>query len=127
MLRGSFDWKEVSRTFTLPKGAVRGELRLCMFMGGEAWIDDVEVSSPDAKPRKELDKRTKKWLDTNGTGVATLDFEAPLDDFEPLKKVLKNVQIVQLGESSHGDGETQRAKARLVRYIYRMTSTACST
>lgn len=118
MLRGTFDWRALSRTFTLPEGAVRGELRLCMFMGGEAWIDDVTVTSPDAKPRKELDRRTKRWLDRNAFSIASLDFDAPLSDLAPLKKVLKGVRIVQLGESSHGDGETQRAKARLVRFLH---------
>jgi erythromycin esterase len=118
MLRGSFDWREISRTFTLPAGAVRGELRLCMFMGGEAWIDDVKVTAPGAVTRKELDQRTRKWLEGNATTVASLDFDAPLTDLAPLKKILKNVRIVQLGESSHGDGETQRAKARLVRFLH---------
>jgi len=114
----NFGWERVERNFNLPKEAVRGEVRLCMFLGGEAWIDDVRVTSPHAKPPKSLDKRVKKWLDGNAVVIDTLDFDAPYRDLKPLEKILENVRVVQLGESSHGDGETQKAKARLVRFLH---------
>jgi erythromycin esterase len=118
MLRGSFDWKKIERPFTLPKEAVRAELRLCLFTAGEVWIDDVRVGAKGAKPPRDLDKRTRKWLDKNGMEIATLDFDASDEDLAGLARTLAGVRIVQLGESSHGDGATQKAKARLVRFLH---------
>jgi len=117
-LRSTFDWQKVERSFSLPKEAVRGELRLCMFMAGEAWIDEVRVGSAAVKPRKALDRRLTAWLDDHAVVVDGLDFTASYDDLAPLEKVLEGVRVVQLGESSHGDGATQRAKARLVRFLH---------
>jgi predicted esterase len=49
---GSFDWRDVDRKFDLPAGAVRAELRFCMFLGGTAWLDDVKVVG-DLPPTRE--------------------------------------------------------------------------
>jgi erythromycin esterase len=125
---GTFEWKGEDRAFTLPKEAVRAEVRFCMFMGGEAWLDDVKVmgdaaASREAVPtrtekRKPLDAATRKWLDGNAVKVRTLDFPGPLDDLAPLKEILKDARIVQLGENTHGDGACFQAKARLVRFLH---------
>ncbi|OGU13460.1 MAG: hypothetical protein A2475_07550 [Ignavibacteria bacterium RIFOXYC2_FULL_35_21] len=39
-------------------------------------------------------------------------------DLEPLKKILKDVDIVMLGEQSHGDGSTYEAKTRLIKFLH---------
>jgi erythromycin esterase len=39
-------------------------------------------------------------------------------DLEPLKKLLGEARIVQLGEQSHGDGATFHAKTRLIRFLH---------
>ena len=127
---GTFDWREVDRKFELPKEAVRAEIRLCMFMGGEAWLDDVRVvgdasAARDRSPvatgetkREPIDADLRKWLDGNATKLRTLDLREPLDDLAPLKEILRDARIVQLGENTHGDGACFEAKARLVRFLH---------
>ena len=68
---------------------------------------------------KPLDRKTKLWLDRNAIKVRDLSFDGSLSDLRPLKKVLKGVRVVQLGEQSHGDGASFQAKARLVRFLHR--------
>lgn len=126
---GTFDWRTVDQKFELPKEAVRAEVRLCMFMGGEAWLDDVRVAgdaaaATDRTPvttggaAKPLDEPTRKWLDENAVRLTTLDAKAAFDDLAPLKAVLKDARIVQLGENTHGDGRCFEAKARLIRFLH---------
>lgn len=126
---GTFDWREMERTFELPKEAVRAELRLCMFLGGEAWIDDARVVGDGAAAKDSstattgaaaapLDPAVKKWLDENAVRVKTLDPKASFDDLQPLKAVFKDARIVQLGENTHGDGACFEAKARLIRFLH---------
>jgi erythromycin esterase len=121
---GSFNWRDVDQKFELPKEAVRAELRLCMFLGGEAWLDDVRVTGATAAAvtsgdaAKPLDPATRKWLDENSVRLGTLDAKAAFDDLAPLKAVLKDARIVQLGENTHGDGACFETKARLVRFLH---------
>ncbi len=125
---GNPKWKDVDREFEIPRNAVRAELRFCMFMGGEAWLDDVKVLGDagaareavgtKTEKRKPLDAATRTWLDGNAVKVKSLDFEGPLADLAPLKEILKDVRIVQLGENTHGDGACFAAKARLVRFLH---------
>ena len=44
--------------------------------------------------------------------------EKNTQDLEFLKTVLKNNRIVFLGESIHQDGQTFKAKARLIKYLH---------
>ena len=124
MLRGTFDWQEVSAEFTVPEKAVKAELRFYFFLGGEGWLDAVVVAPKGTitktkeEPRKPLDPATRRWLDGNAVKVATLDLAAPLDDLGPLKEILADARIVQLGEPTHGDGAAFEAKARLARFLH---------
>ena len=124
---GTFGWKDVDREFDLPKEAVRAEVRLCMFLGGDVWVDDVRVTgdvpeareaTPTKEERKPLDPGIRKWLDANAVKVKTLDAKAGFDDLAPLREILKDARIVQLGENTHGDGACFEAKARLVRFLH---------
>jgi erythromycin esterase len=44
--------------------------------------------------------------------------DANYDDLEPLKQSIGTSRVVMLGENDHGDGETFKAKARLVRFLH---------
>lgn len=123
---GTFDWRDAEAKFDLPKEAVRAELRLCFFKAGEAWLDEVRVmgdatalaaTTKDDK-RKPLEPDLAAWFDANAVKVKTLDPTAPFDDLAPLKEMLKDARIVQLGENTHGDGACFAAKARLVRFLH---------
>ncbi|MCU0725125.1 MAG: erythromycin esterase family protein [Planctomycetes bacterium] len=118
MLRGTFDWTTVERTFEIPEEAARAEVVLLLYLSGEAWLDDVRVFPPETRPRKPLDRRTAKWLDDHAAKVATLAFDGPHDDLAPLARAIGDARIVQLGEQSHGDGATFLAKARIARFLH---------
>ncbi len=124
MLRGTFAWQTVEAEFTVPDGADRVEVRFYFFLGGEAWLDEVVVEALGGakavpkKAAKPLDATTRRWLEENAVAVETLDLEAQHADLAPLKALLKDVRIVQLGENTHGDGACFDAKARLVRFLH---------
>ncbi|MCI0585478.1 MAG: erythromycin esterase family protein, partial [Planctomycetes bacterium] len=124
-LRGTFDWTEVKKEFEIPAKAVRADLALWLYLDGEAWLDEVEViplgkgaPPPKKEPAKALDSGIRKWLDARAVKVRSLDEKAPLGDLAPLKEILKDARIVQLGENTHGDGACFEAKVRLVRFLH---------
>lgn len=59
------------------------------------------------------------WLHDHAVSVRSID---PADDdfrdLEPLKKTLKGVRVVMLGEQDHGDGTTFLAKTRMIRFLH---------
>lgn len=60
-----------------------------------------------------------KWLKRNAVGVRSVDpKDEDFRDLMPLKKVLGNVRIVMLGESTHGDGATFLGKTRLIKFLH---------
>lgn len=65
------------------------------------------------------DKSKVEWLSRNLLPIRTIDPED--DDFAdlmPLKKIIGDARMVQLGEQSHGDGTTFYAKERLIRFLH---------
>jgi len=65
------------------------------------------------------DKSKVEWLSRNLLPIRTIDPED--DDFSdlmPLKKIIGDARVVQLGEQSHGDGATFYAKERLIRFLH---------
>lgn len=122
--RGDFDWTAAKREFEIPPTAIRAELALYLYLDGEAWLDEVSILAlgKGAPPKKEsvkpLDAATKKWLDAHAVKLESLAFRGSLADLAPLKEVLKDARIVQLGESSHGDGAAFAAKSRLARFLH---------
>src|SRR5262245_16573058 len=77
-----------------------------------------ETPFVDPKPRAE-DAPKIDWLKKNATPIRTID---PADDdfadLQPLKKIIGDARVVQLGEQSHGDGATFYAKERLIRFLH---------
>lgn len=119
---GTFEWKDVAGVIDVPASAVRAEIRICMFLGGELWVDEVRVvesaAAPPAAKAAPLPDATRRWLDANAVKIATLAPDAPFADLEPLRAILADARIVQLGENTHGDGACFEAKARLVRFLH---------
>ncbi len=78
--------------------------------GATAGVGDPMQSSSAAPYRKLL----KNALPIRSIDPADDDFA----DLMPLKRMIGDARVVQLGEQSHGDGATFCAKARLIRFLH---------
>ena len=59
------------------------------------------------------------WLKKNAVELHSIDpINEDFSDLAALKKILKNVNLVLLGEESHGDGTTFLAKSRLIKFLH---------
>lgn len=121
-LAGTYDWKRIELENEVPEGAASATVFVLLVMPGELWVDGAEAAlRGEAKalpPPDPLDPAVKKWLDRHAVAIDTLAFDAPLRDLAPLRALVGDARIVQLGEQSHMDGATFRAKARLARFFH---------
>jgi erythromycin esterase len=59
------------------------------------------------------------WLENHAHRLRSLDIvDDDFSDLEPLARAIGDSRIVTLGEQTHGDGTTLRAKARFVRFLH---------
>ena len=71
-----------------------------------------EAASPPQNPQAT-------WLAEHAIPLRSIDpTDEEFEDLKPLHEVLDGVQIVLLGEQTHGDGATFRAKGRLIRFLH---------
>lgn len=60
-----------------------------------------------------------QWLEQNVVKFRNVDpDDTDFDDLQPLKKLIGDAQIVQLGEQSHGDGTCFQTKIRLIKFLH---------
>lgn len=59
----------------------------------------------------------KQWLAANSIPLRTVETDNNFSDLEPLKKVFRNVQIVGMGEATHGTREFFQFKHRLFAFL----------
>jgi erythromycin esterase len=70
-------------------------------------------------PGPEVNAPRVAWLKKHALAFRTIDpADEDFSDLEPLRKVMGEARIVQLGEQSHGDGATFHAKARLIKFLH---------
>jgi erythromycin esterase len=71
-------------------------------------------------PASEVDPAHVAWVKKNAIPFR-LSSDASDDDFsdlQPLKEMIGNRRIVQLGEQTHGDGHCFEAKVRLIKFLH---------
>ena len=57
------------------------------------------------------------WLKENSIPIKHLDAGSKFSDLKPLKKILKDVTVIGLGEATHGTREFFQMKHRLVKFL----------
>ncbi|MGG1228306.1 erythromycin esterase family protein [Bacillus halotolerans] len=62
------------------------------------------------------EKHRDRWIERNAHPLDSSD--ASNKDLRFLKKVLKGKRIVQLGETTHGSGEMNATKVRMIKYLH---------
>lgn len=96
----------------MPRPAAAGPL-LCLVL----WLGSCG-STPNPGAAAE-DPRVGQLRD-RAMAIRSIDpGDDDFSDLRPLGPILEGAQVVVLGEATHGDGETFRAKARLVRFLHR--------
>jgi erythromycin esterase len=60
-----------------------------------------------------------QWLQVNAVNVRSVDAEdCDFSDLLPLKEAIGTAKLVLLGEQTHGDGTTFKAKVRLIKFLH---------
>lgn len=79
----------------------------------------LSLLTPNTLFSQAEESLTDEFLKSNVQKIESIDPDFSLtQDLEFLKKELQGVEIVMLGEQSHGDGSTFEAKTRLIRYLH---------
>jgi len=57
------------------------------------------------------------WIRTHAIPLATVDAGHGFDDLQPLKKIIGDARVVELGEATHGTSEFFRMKHRMLEFL----------
>ncbi len=59
------------------------------------------------------------WLKDNAVRIENIEADyTDTTDLQPLKEIIGDARIVMLGEQTHGDGSTFKAKVRLIKFLH---------
>jgi erythromycin esterase len=68
---------------------------------------------------REPDPSHVRWIKRNAVPLRSIDPEdTSFEDLQPIKRLIGEARIVQLGEQSHGDGACFRTKIRLIKFLH---------
>ena len=88
----------------------------------EARVDEVLTAAEYARRLAAERAKTEAvvgWLRANAIRLSGVEAGAGFDDMRPLKRVLKDVRIVGLGEATHGTREFFQFKHRMLEFLVR--------
>jgi len=91
-------------------------------VAGRYEIRVNEILSADAYARRLAERKLKQqaviaWLKENAIALKTVEAGNGFKDLQPLKRVLKDVRFVGLGEETHGTREFFQFKHRMVEFL----------
>jgi erythromycin esterase len=74
-------------------------------------------SAKEGIRRTEAKQNTIEWIKENAIVLKSVEANSGFEDLNPLKEILKNVQIVGLGEATHGTKEFFQMKHRMIEFL----------
>ena len=73
-----------------------------LFYSLESWLISQIKEKSLINPNSLSIRTVKEWISQNAIPLKTVEAGHGFQDLQPLKKILKHVQVVGLGEASHG-------------------------
>ena len=89
---------------------------------GRYEIRIIEILSADAYAKRLAEHKLKQqaliaWLKGNAIPIRTVEAGNGFEDLQPLKRVLRDVRFVGLGEATHGTREFFQFKHRMLEFL----------
>jgi erythromycin esterase len=80
-------------------------------------MNDRELLTPEDPNSPLVNESWKKWIKINHDPLRSLDSE-DFSDLPFLDQILKDKNIIQMGEVAHGIAEQNRIRVRLIKYLH---------
>jgi erythromycin esterase-like protein len=91
--------------------------KLCVFLANFFFF--ALSYSQQIPAGKQSDNKSPHSLEKHSIKIRSIDAsDEDFSDLDPLKKQIGNSRLVVLGEDTHGDGETEKAKIRLIKFLH---------
>jgi len=120
---GTTPWTRVTIELDIDSTLTNINFGVLMPGSGTAWFDALQIELdgqvyPQTTPAAFLpDEGQLDWVRRQALTFATDDPQASDEDLRGLKAMIGDVQIVALGEGTHGTAEFFRMKHRLVEFL----------
>lgn len=83
----------------------------------EMHIMDLLTPAEIARYKEDANVR---WLSEHAVSIRSIEAEdEDFSDLEPLQHILGKARVVMLGEQTHADGSTFKAKIRLIKFLHK--------
>ncbi|WP_084964890.1 erythromycin esterase family protein [Thermoactinospora rubra] len=77
----------------------------------------VLAGAAGASPAAAGERPIVSWVNAHAVPLASVHASGPVDDLEPLRRIVGEAAVVGLGEPSHGTHEQVTARHRMIRFL----------
>lgn len=123
-IRPSEPWNNSNREYATISATSSGTYHLLVqLVDPTALASNYEIHIMDLLTPAEIARYKEdanvRWLGEHAMPVRSIEAEdEDFSDLEPLQNILGKARVVMLGEQTHGDGSTFKAKIRLIKFLH---------